>query len=587
MTYSNYLIRKTPTSSYFFRIKIPQDLRDFFSGRNEFKISLKNGIHSQSLKYSNLLSIEVQSIFCLIRMGSISKITIKEIQNILKDKVERTLVHSQHIVTDTNTFVETQVKSKIREINEEDRVLRTQVEQDYDGVLEHIEGEIEGVLKRKDLTIDRKSLEFKQLRKQFLELRLVRNNWKKELLEDTGKTIDDFRNEIYKKFNIKDEPNRLQELVSDSIETESIKEGQPSKDDSPKISEVKEEFIRERLLSGFSPKSTREIKSTIDDLIEIIGDKQISQITPRNSRDFKNTISKLPKHRTQTPRYRDLSIKQILELKGVEGQEPKNINKLIYRIRIFFKWLKNNYREYVPENHFEGITVEIKKIYKLRDGFTPEDLKKIFDTTNYLNNTVRDDRNKIKLPKYFIPILGIYTGCRLEEISQLLLEDIYKDGKYDVIRIRVSDDTQLKNIQSERIIPIHPTIKELGFLDYCDYLRKQNKDRVFYELNKGRDGYGRNIGRFFTGYLKKIGVYKFQSKVFHSLRHTFITNLLQNGVREEVVNGLDGHKQKTMSTTVYFKGGFPPEILFKEGISKINYEGINFGKLKIDWKKYL
>ena len=587
MTYSNYLIRKTPTSSYFFRIKIPQDLRDFFSGRNEFKISLKNGIHSQSLKYSNLLFIEVQSIFCLIRMGSISKITIKEIQNILKDKVERTLVHSQHIVTDTNTFVETQVKSKIREINEEDRVLRTQVEQNYDGVLEHIEGEIEGILKRKDLTIDRKSLEFKQLRKQFLELRLVRNNWKKELLEDTGETIDDFRNEIYKKFNIKDEPNRLQELVSDSIETESIKEGQPSKDDSPKISEVKEEFIRERLLSGFSPKSTREIKSTIDDLIEIIGDKQISQITPRNSRDFKNTISKLPKHRTQTPRYRDLSIKQILELKGVEGQEPKNINKLIYRIRIFFKWLKNNYREYVPENHFEGITVEIKKIYKPRDGFTPEDLKKIFDTTNYLDNTVRDDRNKIKLPKYFIPILGIYTGCRLEEISQLLLEDIYKDGKYDVIRIRVSDDTQLKNIQSERIIPIHPTIKELGFLDYCDYLRKQNKDRVFYELNKGRDGYGRNIGRFFTGYLKKIGVYKFQSKVFHSLRHTFITNLLQNGVREEVVNGLDGHKQKTMSTTVYFKGGFPPEILFKEGISKINYEGINFGKLKIDWKKYL
>ena len=136
MTYSNYLIRKTPTSSYFFRIKIPQDLRDFFSGRNEFKISLKNGIHSQSLKYSNLLFIEVQSIFCLIRMGSISKITIEEIQNILKDKVERTLVHSQHIVTDTNTFVETQVKSKIREINEEDRVLRTQVEQDYDGVLE-------------------------------------------------------------------------------------------------------------------------------------------------------------------------------------------------------------------------------------------------------------------------------------------------------------------------------------------------------------------------------------------------------------------------------------------------------------------
>ena len=34
MTYRTYLIRKTPTSSYLFRIKIPIDLRDFFGGKN-------------------------------------------------------------------------------------------------------------------------------------------------------------------------------------------------------------------------------------------------------------------------------------------------------------------------------------------------------------------------------------------------------------------------------------------------------------------------------------------------------------------------------------------------------------------------
>ena len=79
----------------------------------------------------------------------------------------------------------------------------------------------------------------------------------------------------------------------------------------------------------------------------------------------------------------------------------------------------------------------------------------------------------------------------------------------------------------------------------------------------------------------------FNPKFFISLRHTFITTLLQNGVREEVVNGLCGHKQKTMSTTIYFKGGFPPDLLYEEGISKLNFEGINFGRLKIDWKKLI
>ena len=192
-------------------------------------------------------------------------------------------------------------------------------------------------------------------------------------------------------------------------------------------------------MSGFSPKSTRELKSTIEEFIEIFGNIKISQVTPKHSREFKNIISRLPKHRTQTPRYRDLTIKQILNLENVEGQEPKNINKLIYRVRIFFKWLKNNYREYVSENYFEGISVDIKNFKKPRDGFTNSELGKIFDRNPFLNNTIRKNSNKIKFPKYFVPIIGILTGMRLDEICQLRLEDIIKDGKYDVIRAKLGN----------------------------------------------------------------------------------------------------------------------------------------------------
>ena len=520
-------------------------------------------------------------------MGSVSKISVEQIQEVLREKVERTLLHSQHIVTDTNTFIDSEVQKKIKEIDEEADLLKSQIERNYEQVLEHIEKEVQGVLKRKELSIDEKSLEFKQLRKQFLELRLIRNTWKKELLNESGKNIEDIRKEIFQKFSIKDEPQSIQEIQTSPTIKETVKTTSVEKDGSPKFSEVKDEFIRERLLSGFSPKSTSEINSTLQDLIEIVGDKPIGQVSMKDSREFKNVISRLPKHRTQTPRYRGLTINEILKLDGIKGQEPKNINKLIYRVRIFFKWLKNNYREYVPENYFEGLTVESKRVAKPRDGFTSDELKKIFHSNNYLYNTIRYRRNLIKLPKFYIPLLGLFTGMRLDEICQLKLEDVYKDGKYDVIRVQISDDTKLKNIQSERIIPIHPILKKLGFVDYCDYLKRKKKDRVFWELNKDRDGYGRNIGRFFMKYLKKIGVWEYQNKVFHSLRHTFITNLLQNGVREELVNGLDGHKQRTMSTTVYFKGGFPSKVLYEEGISKLNYEGINFGKLKIDWKSHL
>ena len=119
-------------------------------------------------------------------MGTVSKISVEQIQEVLREKVERTLLHSQHIETDTNTFIEKEVQKKIKEIDEEEVLLNSQIEQNYEKVLEHIEKEVQGVLKRREFSIDEKSLEFKQLRKQFLELRLIRSSWKKELLKDSS-----------------------------------------------------------------------------------------------------------------------------------------------------------------------------------------------------------------------------------------------------------------------------------------------------------------------------------------------------------------------------------------------------------------
>ena len=78
-------------------------------------MSLKNGIHSQSIVFAKILRLEVQSIFNSIRVGTMSKINVNQIKDILRNKIERTLTHSQWVVTDTNTFVESEVKDKIEE----------------------------------------------------------------------------------------------------------------------------------------------------------------------------------------------------------------------------------------------------------------------------------------------------------------------------------------------------------------------------------------------------------------------------------------------------------------------------------------
>ena len=322
MTYRSYLVRKNSSSSYLLNIKIPRDLREYF-GRNQFKISLKNGIHSQSLLFAKVLYLEVQSIFSSIRMGTISKITVKQVKDILKDKIERTLNHSKHIVVDTNTFIESEVKDKIEEINGDERILRTQLEQNYDGVLEHIEKEIARIIKSKDLTIDSKSLEFKELRKQFLELRLIRSKWKKELLEDSGKSVNDFRNEIYKKFNIKDEPTDLDLLaklqtsesilgsrilrseldkknafargthlqpVIENLAPEPIEPYKVAKRHSPFFCDMFPKHIERMRENKRRERTINETIETYKDVIELLGNKPIGEYTKIDGRDFRNSL---------------------------------------------------------------------------------------------------------------------------------------------------------------------------------------------------------------------------------------------------------------------------------------------------------
>ena len=56
------------------------DLRYYFDGKIGFTMSLKNGIHSQSIGFAKILRLEVQSIFNSIRVGTMSKINVNQIK---------------------------------------------------------------------------------------------------------------------------------------------------------------------------------------------------------------------------------------------------------------------------------------------------------------------------------------------------------------------------------------------------------------------------------------------------------------------------------------------------------------------------
>ncbi len=52
-------------------------------------------------------------------------------------------------------------------------------------------------------------------------------------------------------------------------------------------------------------------------------------------------------------------------------------------------------------------------------------------------------------------MIGLFTGMRLDEICQLRIEDVYRDGSHELIKVDNTGEIKTKNIQSVRIVPVH------------------------------------------------------------------------------------------------------------------------------------
>lgn len=161
---------------------------------------------------------------------------------------------------------------------------------------------------------------------------------------------------------------------------------------------------------------------------------------------------------------------------------------------------------------------------------------------------------------YWLPLLGLYTGARLNEICQLYLEDIeeYEPGKYFIF-INDHDpatahdknptfaiDKSIKNKASKRSIPIHPDLVSLGLIDYIHALKANGYTRLFPELRFDRiKGYARAAGSWFNERFlgKTLKFERNGMKTFHSFRHTLITALIDNAIPENIINEIADHER--------------------------------------------
>jgi integrase len=556
---------------------------------------------------ANTLYFVAQNIFEELRIGSMKDITLDDVKDILRIEVRKSLLHIHHYQYGTNVFDEVKLNESISKVDKEEERLRDKLQKDYKGTIELIENEVDKILMTQELDPNKKNVEYKGLVRRWIELKLMRQDWKKELLNETGKNDIDFKNQIEEKWNLGlwgtgkkvelkpiienyiPEPKQPYLVSSNSIEVKYNKvESLPS----PLFSEIISKHLELMRRNKRREQTIKETEQTYEDVIELIGDKPISEYSNIDGRDYRTSIISLPRNRKKIKQYRDFNLHELLKMDVPEEDRMtgETQTKLISRMTSLWNFLIDEYPEYVTQNVFKkkSVTITSKKAKDKRESFTDEDIQTIFHHKNFLPSIFETNANQIiKYPYYWIPILACLMGARLEEICQMRVTDVKKVNGIWVYRIREEGDygsevTKVKNPYSERDIPLHPElIDTLNFLQYVNHIKKMKQERVFWELPKRGDVYSKNVGRFFNQkYLVKIGLKK-KGKSFHSFRHSVETNLTNVNVNARYIDFLQGHSQKGIGGSVYMKG-IKPEVLLKDCVEMLKWD-VDWNKLKVKW----
>ena len=149
-------------------------------------------------------------------------------------------------------------------------------------------------------------------------------------------------------------------------------------------------------------------------------------------------------------------------------------------------------------------------------------------------------------------LLGLFTGGRIEELGQVLLADVKRDS--GIWYIEVDDYVMLdegdvaKSVKAEssiRIIPLHPRLITLGFVDRVDALRKAGEIKLFPDLKADKLGVQTKEASRRAGRLIDTAVSKDPRLVFHSFRHTFKDLCRDADIPMDVHDQLTGHASAT------------------------------------------
>ena len=318
--------------------------------------------------------------------------------------------------------------------------------------------------------------------------------------------------------------------------------------------------------------------TTYDMFIECCGDQPVAAYERKDLAAFYDLLRGLPRLYSKSAEWKSLPLAEIAERtkdQECERLSMTTIKRHFSALGRLFTHLKRR-GEFSGENPAHGFEFPDKRRARSkRNMWDSESLTKLFASSVWTGCLSEGRRSKpgkliIKDEKYWLPLLALYHGNRLEEFAQLHRSDVRLEGDIWFLDINDKGNKQVKNAQSKRHVPLHPELQRLCFVNYVEATAPNPDDRVFPQLQPGGSDqkFGHSFTKWWSRYRREVGVYK-QGMDYHAFRAGVATQLAGLGVPLEVRNELLGHEGKSVDERNYQKG-FPLKLL-AEAISRVSW----------------
>lgn len=271
--------------------------------------------------------------------------------------------------------------------------------------------------------------------------------------------------------------------------------------------------------------------------LEFCGDHPPAAYTRGDMTRFLETLRQLPNTYGKSPKDKDRTLAELItdaESKGAKRLTDKTVKRHLSTLSQFFQFAVDSGHltvaarsELVEGHRFR----DDRSARDQRDAWTMEELQKLFASplwTGCLSprRLARPGSMIIRGARFWLPLLALYHGARLEEFADLYRRDIGCEDGLWFVRITETEGRRLKTDNSERVVPLHPEAIRLGFLGYVAKIAPGPDDPLFPDLEpQGEDRKrGPRVTKWFGEYRKALGLYR-AGVGMHAFRHTANTRI--------------------------------------------------------------